>query len=76
MRSLVSNGHLICTKCTSRRIVDAGVAHGRMNRYDRLLDLDYAADLLGQEIAGVGDTDAQALAAGAAVRAARRKACG
>ena len=45
------------------RIVDAGVAHGQMHRVDGLFDLRLAADLLGQEVAGVRDADAQPLAA-------------
>ena len=47
-----------------------------MNRYDRLLDLDYAADFFGEEIAGVGNADAQALASGADVRGGRNRGAG
>ena len=50
------------------RIVDAGVAHGQMHRSDRLFDLDRAADLFRQEVAGVGDADAEAFFARRSVR--------
>jgi hypothetical protein len=43
--------------------VDAGVAHRHPDRFHRLVDLGVPADLLGQEVAGMGDADAQALVA-------------
>ena len=39
-----------------------------MHRFHRLFDLDVAADLFRQEVAGVGDADAQPFLGRAAVR--------
>ena len=48
--------------------VDPGLAHRRCDRARRLADLGVPADLLGQEVAGMGDADAQSRLARAVVR--------